>query len=87
MSIFEAVILFSPDLSSAAISKEEDSFTENIDNSKGNITNKEDLKSLTYRYNKRVELALQQFPRSLLKKILYKKKLNQVFKRWESILN
>jgi GT2 family glycosyltransferase len=51
------------------------------------ITNKEDLKSLTYRYNKRVELALQQFPRSLLKKILYKKKLNQVFKRWESILN
>ena len=53
MNIFEAVILFSPDLSSAAISKEEASFAENIDNSKGNITNREDwgLRDLSYNIN------------------------------------
>ena len=38
MNKFEAVLLFSPNLSSPLITKEEKSFTKNIENSKGKVT-------------------------------------------------
>ena len=53
MTKFEAVLLFSPDLSSPIISKEEENFNSIIDNSKGTIVNREDwgLRDLSYNIN------------------------------------
>ena len=53
MNRFETVLLFSPDLSSAAIKKEEDNFTKYLGNSKGKIINKEDwgLRDLAFNIN------------------------------------
>ena len=53
MNKFEAVLLFSPDLSSTLISKEEEIFTSVIEKSKGIIINIENwgLKDLSYNIN------------------------------------
>ena len=53
MNKFEAVILFSPDLSKALIKKEEDQFNKIIETLKGKIQNKETwgLKDLSYAIN------------------------------------
>ena len=55
MNKFEAVILFSPDLSNPIINKEEDKFNKIIETLKGKIHDKENwgLKDLSYstRYN------------------------------------
>ena len=50
MNKFEAVILFSPDLSNPIINKEEDKFNEIIETLKGKIHDKENwgLKDLSY---------------------------------------
>ena len=53
MSKFEAVILFSPDLSNPIIAKEEEKFNKIIDNLKGKMLEKENwgLKDLSYSIN------------------------------------
>ena len=53
MNKFEAVILFSPDLSNPIINKEEDNFKKIIETLKGKIQNKETwgLKDLSYAIN------------------------------------
>ena len=53
MNKFEAVILFSPDLSNPIISKEEDKINKIIENLKGKIVEKENwgLKDLNYSIN------------------------------------
>ena len=50
MNKFEAVLLFSPDLSSSVLSTEEVNFTENINKSGGKIISSEDwgLRDLSY---------------------------------------
>ena len=51
MSKFEAVIMFSPDLLSANIKKQEDSFKKNLSKLGGNIVDTEDwgLRHLSYK--------------------------------------
>ena len=53
MNKFEAVILFSPDLSSPIINKEEDKFNKTIESLEGKIHEKENwgLKDLSYSIN------------------------------------
>ena len=53
MSKFEAVLLFSPDLSNPLVEKEDKKFSTYIENSDGKIINKEDwgLKDLSYNIN------------------------------------
>ena len=53
MKKFEAVLLFSPDLTDSVIVKEEDNFSKNITNSKGRIISSEDwgLRDLSYNIN------------------------------------
>ena len=53
MNKFEAVILFSPDLSNPVINKEEDNLNKIIENLKGKIVEKENwgLKDLNYSIN------------------------------------
>ena len=53
MNKFEAVILFSPDLSNPIIAKEEEKFNKIIDNLKGKMLEKENwgLKDLSYSIN------------------------------------
>ena len=53
MNKFEAVILFSPDLSNPIINKEEDKLNKIIENLKGKIVEKENwgLKDLSYAIN------------------------------------
>ena len=53
MNKFEAVILFSPDLSNPVINKEEDKLNKIIENLKGKIVEKENwgLKDLNYSIN------------------------------------
>ena len=53
MNKFEAVLLFIPDLSNPIISKEEEVFIKNIENSKGKIISSEDwgLKDLSFNIN------------------------------------
>ena len=53
MNKFEAVILFSPDLSNPIIKKEEDKINSTIENSNGKINEKEDwgLRDLSYSIN------------------------------------
>ena len=53
MNKFEAVLLFSPDLSIPIISKEDENFATNIEISDGKIISKEDwgLKDLSFKVN------------------------------------
>ena len=53
MNKFEAVLLFSPDLSSLLLQKEEDTFKSYIEGAEGKITNLEDwgLKELSFNIN------------------------------------
>tara|TARA_B100001540_G_C15650513_1_gene570847 strand:+ start:218 stop:547 length:330 start_codon:yes stop_codon:yes gene_type:complete len=53
MKKFEAVLLFSPDLTDTVIVKEEDNFSKNITNSKGKVISSEDwgLRDLSYNIN------------------------------------
>ena len=53
MNKFEAVLLFSPNLSSPLITKEEKSFTKNIENSKGKVISIEEwgLKDISFSIN------------------------------------
>ena len=53
MTKFEAVLLFSPDLSNTVVSSEEDNFLSTIENTSGTIVNKEDwgLRDLSYNIN------------------------------------
>ena len=53
MKKFEAVLLFSPDLTNTVIVKEEDNFSKNITNSKGKVISSEDwgLRDLSYNIN------------------------------------
>ncbi len=53
MNKFEAVLLYSPDLSGAIISTEEKNFTTNIEDLEGKIVNQEDwgLRDLSYNIN------------------------------------
>ena len=53
MKKFEAVILYSPDLSASALSKEENFFTSNIETQKGKIIASEDwgLRDISYNIN------------------------------------
>ena len=54
MNKFEAVILYSPDLSNPIIDKEEENFIKNIENSGGKIISQENwgLKDLSFNINK-----------------------------------
>jgi len=53
MKKFEAVLLFSPDLTSTAVKKEEENFSQNINNSNGKLISSEDwgLRDLSYNIN------------------------------------
>jgi len=53
MNKFEAVLLFSPDLSVPIVTKEEESFTNNIKNQEGQIISIEDwgLKDISFKIN------------------------------------
>ena len=53
MNKFEAVLLFSPNLSNPLITKEEKSFTKNIENSKGKVISIEEwgLKDISFSIN------------------------------------
>ena len=53
MNKFEAVLLFSPNLTNPLITKEEKSFTKNIENSKGKVISIEEwgLKDTSFRIN------------------------------------
>jgi len=53
MNKFEAVLLFSPDLSGPIVTKEEESFTNNIKNQEGQIISIEDwgLKDISFKIN------------------------------------
>lgn len=53
MNKFEAVLLYSPNLSNTVIDKEEEVFSASIESSNGKIINKEDwgLKDLSYNIN------------------------------------
>ena len=51
MKKFEAVILFSPDLSSSVVSKEEEKFTKTIESKEGKILNKENWGLRNLKYN------------------------------------
>ena len=53
MSKFEVVLLFSPDLSSAIVEKEEENFLKFIESNKGELVALEDwgLKDLSYKIN------------------------------------
>ena len=53
MNKFEAVLLFSPDLSNPIISKEDENFTKNIEIFDGKMISKEDwgLKDLSFKVN------------------------------------
>jgi len=54
MNKFEAVLLFSPDLSDQLVSKEEKIFTKNIENSEGKVISIEDwgIRDITFNINK-----------------------------------
>ena len=54
MNKFEAVLLFSPDLSSPLVTKEEEAFTKNIENSEGKVISTEDwgLRDISFNINK-----------------------------------
>jgi len=54
MNKFEAVLLFSPNLSSPLITKEEKNFTKNIESSKGKVISIEDwgLRDISFNINK-----------------------------------
>ena len=53
MNKFELVLLFSPDLSTVMVEKEEDSLDKNITKSKGSIISKEDwgIKDISFKIN------------------------------------
>ena len=53
MKKFEAVVLYSPDLSATSLTKEENFFTSNIENLEGNIIATEDwgLRDISYNIN------------------------------------
>jgi len=54
MNKFEAVILFSPDLSTPLVTKEEESFKKNIENSEGKVISIEDwgIRDISFNINK-----------------------------------
>ena len=86
MNKFEAVILFSPDLSNALIKKEEDNFSKIIETLKGKIQNKETwgLKDLSYAINNYKKASYKYYQIEILGSEL--KKIKKTLTQNEKIL-
>ena len=90
MNKFEAVILFSPDLSTPIIKKEEDNFDKIIETLKGKVHEKENwgLKDLSYSINNYKKAFYKYYQIEILGSELksIKKKFNSKWKNFKTFI-